>query len=36
MRVGWGPLKASLILAGCLALTLTPGHAQKSSASELC
>lgn len=34
MRVGWGPLKAGFILAGCLVLTLPTGHAQKTSAAQ--
>jgi cellulose synthase operon protein C len=34
MRVGWGAWKASLIIAGCLVLTLPLVHAQKSSAPE--
>ncbi len=33
MRVGCGPLKASLILAGCLVLPLLQVHAQKNAAS---
>ena len=34
MRVGWGPRRASFILAGCLVLTLPIAHAQKTSGAN--